>query len=149
MVLRIETKPIEPDIVVMVVSGSLALVAKSLHGQLDHAEPVFEEGSWQYKQEAGRLETALEEVIAAGPLRVMILDLAAVDYIDSTGLRILINCFKRAQAAGIALRVAGATGRVQKLLKVTRLETFFPFFDTVQEACREPKETEGENSPPR
>ena len=32
--------------------------------------------------------------------------------------------------------LAGATGRVLKLFQFTHLDTFFPFFPTVEDACQ-------------
>jgi anti-anti-sigma factor len=60
--------------------------------------------------------------------RKFIFDLTGVEEIDSTGANILIHCFMAAQKAGAGLRVAGASAKVARLFKITRLDTVLPVY---------------------
>jgi anti-sigma B factor antagonist len=52
--------------------------------------------------------------------RAVLLDLSRLEFIDVTGLRVLLDAQERARRAGVALRVVKANRGVRKLLKLTR-----------------------------
>ncbi|NNE52143.1 MAG: STAS domain-containing protein [Sulfitobacter sp.] len=64
----------------------------------------------------------------AGPL--VLLDLSQVDFIDSSGLGALVGSMK-ALAPERELRLAGMTPPVRKVLELTRMDTVFTLYDTV------------------
>jgi anti-sigma B factor antagonist len=70
------------------------------------------------------LRRALDEVIGDGAERVE-LDFTHLDFIDSTGIGVLVAALKRMQAKGgdIALRSPGAS--VLRVLEITGLSTLF------------------------
>jgi anti-sigma B factor antagonist len=70
------------------------------------------------------LRRALDEVIADGAERVE-LDLTHLDFIDSTGIGVLVAALKRMQARGgeIALRSPGPS--VVRVLEITGLSALF------------------------
>ena len=49
----------------------------------------------------------------------MILDLSGLEFIDVTGLRVLLRARERARGAGIELAVINASRGVRRLLSVT------------------------------
>lgn len=51
------------------------------------------------------------------------LDLSAVDFIDSSGLRIIVNAHRELEAAGHRLVLVGASDAVTRLLDITGLAT--------------------------
>jgi anti-anti-sigma factor len=53
---------------------------------------------------------------------VLILDLAKVEYVDSSGLGVLLYVDGIAQEAGSVLRLAGATRRVLEVLHITHTD---------------------------
>lgn len=63
----------------------------------------------------------------------VVLDLANVTFIDSRGLATLVSIFK-ILASGGTLRLANVSSQVQVLLTLTRLNTLFPAFGSVEEA---------------
>jgi len=70
---------------------------------------------------APRLEEALRRVEADRPA-VLAIDLSRLDFMDSTGLRLLIGADSRARAAGRRLVVIQGNEMVQRVLRLTRLD---------------------------
>jgi anti-sigma B factor antagonist len=74
-----------------------------------------------------RAAAALEAVIGAGT--VLVADLRKLDFLDSTGIRVLLTADLQAKAKGMRFGVARSDGMVRKLLEVTRIEQRFPVVD--------------------
>ncbi len=79
---------------------------------------------------AGRLRQRLLVNAPAGH-RYLVLDLSAVDRIDSTGLGVLVGARKRLRAGGGQLRLAAASGDVARVLHVTGLDKVLPLYPDV------------------
>lgn len=75
---------------------------------------------------------ATTEGIGAGTAKVL-LDLSAVQFVDSTGLGAIVAIMKRLPASGV-LVLAAARQPVRRLLQITGLDRLFRQFDTVEEA---------------
>lgn len=82
---------------------------------------------------ATALRDHLRQLAADGHTRV-ILNLAGVDYIDSTGLGSLVICFTSLRKAGGGLRLLNVSRRNIELLILTKLATVFELFDDEQSA---------------
>ena len=63
-----------------------------------------------------------------------ILDLAKVDYIDSTGLGSMVICFTTLQKAGGTLKLLNLTRRNVELMVLTKLTTIFEIFNDESDA---------------
>ncbi len=66
------------------------------------------------------LRQAIVTQITQGELNLVV-DLTEVDFIDSTGLGVLIGGLKRARALGGDLRVSGVEGQIKKVFALTGL----------------------------
>ena len=66
--------------------------------------------------------------------RALILDLSGVPYIDSAGIGALVGAYVNHQKDGRSLALVGVNERVRNALKVTHVESFFRFFDSVASA---------------
>jgi anti-sigma B factor antagonist len=75
--------------------------------------------------------------------RKIILDLTAVDFMDTSSLAVIVGHWKRLEAAGGTLVLAGARYRYTKTLWITGLADRLPLFDTVDQALA----AEGEAAP--
>jgi anti-sigma B factor antagonist len=64
----------------------------------------------------------------------LILDLGQVPYIDSAGIGALVGAYVNHQKDGRRLALVGVTQRVRNTMQITRVEQFFPFYDTVAAA---------------
>jgi anti-sigma B factor antagonist len=64
----------------------------------------------------------------------IILDLSAVDFMDTSALAVIVGHWKKLVAAGGTLALAGARYRYTKALWITGLADRLPLYDTVAEA---------------
>ena len=95
--MEILTKHLPPDITVLEITGRITLGRECKHLE------------WTAE---GLLRDAHKKII---------LDLAGVTQIDSTGIGIIMMCAGQLKQAGGELRVAGATGHVENVLKLTNV----------------------------
>ncbi len=82
---------------------------------------------------ANVLREAIDEQIGLGRKQIVI-NLAGVDFIDSTGLGALVICFTTLRRAGGALKLIGLNRRNVELLVLTKLSTVFEVFQDEQDA---------------
>ncbi len=85
------------------------------------------------QHQADRLMTALDETLDAGHSSV-ILDMGELQYMNSTGLNILINVLTRTRNAGGDALIARVSTAVRQLFVVTKLDSVFIITATVEEA---------------
>ena len=67
--------------------------------------------------------------------RQIVLNLADVNYIDSSGLGTLVGLYTSARSVGGEIKLASLTGRVKDVLQITKLGSIFEFYDTAEEAA--------------
>ncbi|HUA22471.1 MAG TPA: STAS domain-containing protein [Bryobacteraceae bacterium] len=82
------------------------------------------------------VENAINRLIDGGT-RKLVLDLVRLDYIDSSGLGMLIGCNGRMDQHGGKMRVAGAQGAVSKVFAVVHAERILNVDADVETACRQ------------
>jgi anti-anti-sigma factor len=70
---------------------------------------------------ASTLEEHLQRAEADGP-GLLVMDLSRLDFMDSTGLRLLISADQRARAAGRRFVLVRGNQMVQRVLRLTRLD---------------------------
>lgn len=78
--------------------------------------------------EIGQLRSAVRNLIAEGKKKI-ILNLAHVDYIDSSGVGELVGCFTSVRNAGGELKLLNLSQKVHDVLHVTKLYTVFDIRD--------------------
>ena len=78
---------------------------------------------------------AIRDLVAKGN-RNMLLNLAEVTYIDSSGIGELVSGFTTVTNHGGQLKLLGLTKRVQDLLQITKLYTVFEVYDDESVAVR-------------
>ena len=81
----------------------------------------------QLRQEAVRL--------AASGHTNLVIDLSGVDFLDSTGLGVIVGVLKRVRTHGGELAVAGAENHVRKVFEITRISDIVPMYATADDAC--------------
>ncbi|KPK99635.1 MAG: hypothetical protein AMJ90_09185 [candidate division Zixibacteria bacterium SM23_73_2] len=85
--------------------------------------------------DATKLHDKLLELISQDKKRIVI-DLSQVDWMNSTGLSILISAFIAIRDNQGELKLANVTERIGKLLEITRLTKVFEKFESVEKAVQ-------------
>jgi anti-sigma B factor antagonist len=85
--------------------------------------------------ESAALRDLITELLSKGD-RKIILDLADVNYIDSSGLGTLVSSFATARRQGGELKLVKLSDKVDDLMEVTRLYTVFDIADNEEEALQ-------------
>lgn len=111
MSLRVTTSNVEPDIVILHLSGSVTI-----------------------SPESDALESLLGDLLDQ-KTRKVVFDLTGVENIEPTATVLVVRCFFRARAAGGQLRFAGANEQVLRPFQIAMLDTLLPFDSTVAAAC--------------
>lgn len=110
MLLQIVERKIEPDIAVLELAGKLAL-----------------------GRESQKIETLIDGMLQQG-VQKAILDLQAVDYIDSAGIGLLAFAAGKMKEAGGRLAVVAPEGRVLHLLEMTQITSIVTVVKSIEEA---------------
>lgn len=66
----------------------------------------------------------------------IVVDMTGVDFLDSTGLGVLVGGLKRVRAQDGDLRLVCSQERILKIFRITGLTKVFTITDTVDEALR-------------
>jgi len=69
--------------------------------------------------------------------KTVIFDLTAVDHIDSAFVGQIVKSHSRLTKSGGTLRLAGATGMVESVLKLTQVHTVISLYPSASEACQD------------
>lgn len=83
--------------------------------------------------DAAQLNDRLHQLVSTGHLQV-VLDLAGVSFMNSSGLGMLIGGLTTMKNAGGSLKLANPAERIQSLLVITKLSTLFSTYKSVEEA---------------
>lgn len=96
--------------------------------EVSHVTIVDINGRITLGEETGLLRDTVRQLIAAGKKKI-VLNLAQVDYIDSSGVGELVSSFTTVRNAGGELKLLALTKKVQDVLYVTKLYTVFDIKD--------------------
>ena len=78
---------------------------------------------------------SLQKLLAAGD-RKFLINLAEIDYIDSSGLGEFVTAFTTVRNMGGQLKLLNLTKRITDLLSITKLLTVFETYDSETDAVR-------------
>ncbi|HWY23015.1 MAG TPA: STAS domain-containing protein [Candidatus Acidoferrum sp.] len=110
--LEIQIRHLEPDIVVLEITGRIML-----------------------GRESKQLEGAVDSLVREQHKKKIIFDLTGVTHLDSTGVGTIVTSAGQVKQAGGELRLAGANKHIEHLLKVTSIHKLVPWNQTVTEAA--------------
>ncbi len=79
-------------------------------------------------QETNDLRESIKGLLANGTTKIVI-NLANVDFIDSSGLGAMVGLYSTANARGAKVKLASITKRFHELLMITKLLTVFDVYD--------------------
>jgi anti-sigma B factor antagonist len=113
MILTIEHRKIDPDVVVMEMHGRIVMGSDSQ-----------------------KIEWGLTHLLKDSQKKV-IFDLSDVCYVDSSGVGILMMCHAKLKKVGGALYLAGAQGMVEEALAMTSVNKIVPLYSTTTMAAKD------------
>jgi anti-anti-sigma factor len=103
-----------------------------------------EENGVTVLQVSGRLDAVSAEAFGTecrpclAAERQIVLDLSALEYISSAGIRAILLVAKELKEIHGGLAIAGLKGMVREVFTITNLDQVFPVFETVSEAASTP-----------
>jgi anti-sigma B factor antagonist len=109
--LDIQTKQLQPGIIVLVITGRITIGRDSQH-----------------------LEWAVGNLVSEQRKKI-IFDLTGVTHVDSTGIGIIMMSAGKVKEAGRELRLAGAAGHVEEVLKITNVHQILGLHPTAAAAA--------------
>ena len=82
---------------------------------------------------SAKIKDKFKEIFRQKPHSVIV-DMTEVNFMDSSGLAVLIGALKLSRINNSELKLTGLTKDVRDIFEICRLETIFQFFDTTDEA---------------
>lgn len=103
--------------------------------QLDSGVVVLQvSGTLTLGRDCQQVEWQVEDLVKEKQTKV-VLDVSGLKQIDSTGVGIVVMCSGKLKRAGGELRIAGASGMVENVLKMTSIDQMIKFYPTVASAA--------------
>jgi anti-sigma B factor antagonist len=85
---------------------------------------------------APKLREQLIELVSEGSYDIVV-NLEGVDFLDSTGLGVLVGALKRVKAHEGNLALVCTQDKILKIFKITGLTKVFPIYNSIEEATSE------------
>ena len=76
-----------------------------------------------------------QDLVRTNSATSLTLDFTRVPYVDSAGVGALVGAYVRHQKEGHSVTLAGVNERVRNTLKVTQVENFFTYTDSVPQVA--------------
>jgi anti-anti-sigma factor len=108
--MSVEAKQLDSGIAVVTITGRLAMGG-----------------------ETERLDAAVKSLLQRDQKK-FVLDITTLDYVDSSGIGMLVSCLTNVKKAGGELKLAGANPRIRRIFAMTGVDTMMPMFDTLVDA---------------
>ena len=108
--MSVEAKQLDSGVAVVTISGRLAMGG-----------------------EVERLDATVKSLLR-NDQKKLVLDITTLDYVDSSGVGMLVSCLTNVKKAGGELKVAGANPRIRRIFSMTGVDTMMPMFDTLAAA---------------
>jgi anti-sigma B factor antagonist len=94
--------------------------------------------------EAGALRESIAQLLKQGRKNI-ILNLSALQYLDSSGIGELARSYVAVVKQGGAMKVVGLSARIEEILKITQLYQVFPEFPSEEAALQSFPESRGKD----
>ncbi len=106
----------------------------SLETRQENDRTVIEVGGEIDVYTAPKLREKLIELVSEGSYDVVV-NLEGVDFLDSTGLGVLVGALKRVKAHDGSLSLVCTQDKILKIFKITGLTKVFPIHSSIDEAA--------------
>ncbi|MCL4304919.1 STAS domain-containing protein [bacterium] len=85
--------------------------------------------------ESAQFHDAMKHALASSHKRVVI-DLGEVEWMNSSGIGLLVSAYTTLKNAGAEMKLARTTDKIQSLLVITKLNSVFDSHDSVDAAIK-------------
>lgn len=108
--MSVEAKQLESGVTVVTISGRMAMGG-----------------------ETERLDATVKGLLQQ-ERKNFVFDITGLDYVDSSGIGMLVSCLTNVKKAGGELKIAGANPRIRRIFAMTGVESMMPMFESVAAA---------------
>jgi anti-sigma B factor antagonist len=115
--------------------GGISMSLKMTNSEVEGVSLVALNGRIVLGEESTALREKLKSLIAGGKKKI-VLNMAEIDYIDSSGLGALVAAHLSAKNAGASLRLCNLGKKFHEVMQLTKLLTVFDVYDTEAAAVR-------------
>lgn len=95
----------------------------SLSGELDH-------------HTAKEVKNSIEEVIKNKDIKNLIFDFSSLDFMDSSGIGVIVGRYKLIHSLGGRVAIFGAKSNIRKLLSMSGIDKIIETFNTSEDAFK-------------
>ncbi len=99
----------------------------------DGIEIIEPKGKFLGGADTGELDEKLYALLGKG-VKAVIIDLGSTDWMNSSGIAILIHHYKKFRDQGGNLKLANLTKNIEKILVIAKLTSVFETYDSLDEA---------------
>ncbi len=99
----------------------------------DGVDIVEPRGKFLGGTETGELDEKLYALLGRGS-KAVVIDLGGMDWMNSSGLAILLHHYRKFRDEGSNLVLANLTKKIEKILVISRLTTVFQTYESVDQA---------------
>jgi len=105
------------------------MTVRMTNSEVDGVSVVTLDGRIVLGEESNALREKLKSLIAEGKKKI-VLNMAAVKYIDSAGLGTLVAAHLSAKNQGASVRLSNLGSKFHEVMQITKLLTIFDVYDT-------------------
>jgi anti-sigma B factor antagonist len=109
--------------------GGITMSLKITNSEVDGVSLVALNGRIVLGEESTALREKLKSLIAGGKQKI-VLNMADIDYIDSSGLGALVAAHLSAKNAGASIRLCNLGKKFHEVMQLTKLLTIFDVYET-------------------
>jgi anti-anti-sigma factor len=77
----------------------------------------------------------LVDELVRGNIRKLVVDMAGVERVDSTGIGVIVTASSKLKKAGGEMRLCGVKGMVYDMMHTANIHRIIPFLETVEQAA--------------
>jgi len=93
------------------------------------------QGALRSGESDDQLRDAVSRLLASGKRKILV-NLAAVPYMDSAGLGEVVRCYATVSRTGGVMKLVNLTAKIRDLLTITKLLTVFETYDSEELGVR-------------
>ena len=83
---------------------------------------------------AGTLRSAIDREIRQKPIKNLVFDLSELDFMDSSGIGLILGRYKRIKELEGNVFIAAAQPAVERIINLSGLHKIIPLYDTMEKA---------------